>query len=137
MKNDDTFLYKTTCYLSVKYKVKNVKLKLYTQMEWDLLLSEMSLPTLNKVNRDRLNYKYIETGRTSDIRLKEHKHVFKTDTLNSKIFVHALQTDHTLNFANANAIKSKCNSYRSRMFLEGGGGGGGGEGCIRSWKTHL
>ena len=53
------------------------------------------------------------------MRISEQRRDYKKGEPESKLLIHSLETDHVLNFDNHKYIKSNCNNYHSRIFLEG------------------
>ena len=58
-----------------------------------------------------------ETGRSLDVRLKEHKRSVKNCNTNNANFVHAYDNDHHINWESSKMIL-KCNNSKKRKILE-------------------
>ena len=64
------------------------------------------------------NLVYIgETGRSLDVRLKEHRRDMANCNMNNANFVHAYDNDHRIDWDSSEIIV-KCNNYRKRRILE-------------------
>ena len=58
-----------------------------------------------------------ETGRTCDVRLKEHKRDVKNSNLSNALFNHKINNNHAIDWEGAKLVY-KCNSYFKRRIVE-------------------
>lgn len=97
--------------------------KIYTTFKLHHPLNSFLLVFMYKYPRSKLKgaiYKISCCNCNSlSIGEKEHEYTFKKGTLSSKIVIHALDTDHIPEFTNSSVLRSDCNIYVNRIFLEG------------------
>ena len=59
-----------------------------------------------------------KSGCTGNIRIYEHRRDYIKSESKSILFIHSLKTEHGSDFNNCKNVKSNCNNYHSRNFLE-------------------